>query len=360
MKKLFIPLVMAAAVAMTGCSEDFEVAAPYKDVTVVYGILDPLDTAHYIRIQKAFLDENKSAIDMSKVPDSSYYESLTVTMKEFSDARGAAYVRSVPLSAVDMNFEGFVKDQPANEQGFFQSPNKAYKFKMDLNPNYSYRLIIQNNKTGNIDSSDLLLMVNPDSTKGTNRFYISAFNNATYSIDFSKTALNNPTFSLLGNAPLNSRFLEGVIRFHYVEKNISTSATTAKYVDYKFDRDDQPTTQFKLEVNTRNIYGYLADAIGTAPANVERYMDSCDVFVYAGDNYLYTYEQVNMAQSGGIAADQIKPYYTNIKSTSKAVGIVGSRTYRVFNNAPLTQATVDSLMTNPITSGLNIKGRSDK
>lgn len=361
MKKLFIPLAMAAAVAMTGCSEDFEVTAPYKDVTVVYGILDPLDTAHYIRIQKAFLDENKSAIDMSKVSDSSYYEKLTVVLKEYADDKGRTFSKSIKLSQVDMAAEGYVKNGPENEQGFFQSPHKAYKFTnkdMVLEPYKSYRLIINNDITGNVDSSDLLLIVNPDSSKAQNRFYISVFNKSGYTLDFAKTTLNNPTYTLLGNVPLNARFLEGIIRFHYVDKNISTGTSTPKYVDYKFDRDENITTQFKLEVQNKNIFAYLADAIGTAPANVERYLDSCDIYVYAGDNYLFTYEQVNLAQSGGIAADQIKPYYTNIKGAN-TLGLLASRTYRFYENAGISQPTIDSLKENPVTIGLNIKGRTD-
>jgi hypothetical protein len=360
MKKLFIPLAMAAAVAMTGCSEDFEVTAPYKDVTVVYGILDPLDTAHYIRIQKAFLDENKSAIDMSKVSDSSYYQKLTVILKEYADDKGKTVSKFITLKQVDMAAEGYPKDAPLNEQGFFQSPHKAYKFTnsdLILEPYKSYRLVINNDITGNVDSSELISIVNPDSSKAQNRFYISSFTKSGYTIDFAKTTLNNPTYTLLGNVPLNGRFLEGVIRFHYVDKNIATGSLTPKHVDYKFDRDDNITTQFKLEVQNKSIFAYLADAIGTAPTNVERYLDSCDLYVYAGDNYMYTYEQVNLAQSGGIAADQIKPYYTNIRGAN-TLGLLASRTFRFYENAGISQPTIDSLKENAVTRGLNIKGRT--
>jgi len=298
---------------------------------------------------------------MSKVSDSNYYEKLTVILKEYTDDKGRVVSKTIKLTQVDMAAEGYVKDAPVNEQGFFQSPHKAYKFtnqQMVLEPYKSYRLVINNDITGNVDSSDLLYIVNPDSSKAQNRFYISVFNKSGYTLDFAKTTLNNPTYSLLGNVPLNGRFLEGVIRFHYVDKNISTGTTTPKFVDYKFDRDDNITTQFKLEVQNKNIFAYLADAIGTAPANVERYLDSCDIYVYAGDNYMYTYEQVNLAQSGGIAADQIKPYYTNIKGKN-TLGLLASRTYRFYENAGISQPTIDSLKENPVTVGLNIKCRTD-
>jgi hypothetical protein len=360
MKKLFLPLLLGATLAISSCSEDFEVAAPYKNVTVVYGILDPLDTAHYIRIYKAFLDENKSAIDMSKVADSSYDPAadLVVTMKTFTDEAGKNQVGGiVTLTQVEMEKEGFVKNFPANEQGFYQAPNKAYKLVMPLDPYRFYRLVIQNVKTGNVDSSGLVKIVNPDSTKGANRFYINSFTKSGYTIDFSKTMLNTPTYSLIGNVPLNGRFVEGMMRFHYQEKNISTNSTVSKYVDYNFAEYNGTSTQFDLKVENKNIYAYLRDAIGVAPANIERYMDSLDFYIYAANEELYTYREVNLAQGGGIAADQIKPYYTNIKGTN-ALGILGSRTYRSYFNAAISDVTMDSLQQNSLTQQLNIKGRT--
>jgi hypothetical protein len=358
MKKLLLPLLFGATLAVSSCSEDFEVSAPYKNVTVVYGILDPLDTAHYIRIQKAFLDENKSAIDMSKVPDSSYYpeQDLDVTMKVYDDNKGSNQVGIATLSPVNMANEGVVKNAPINDQSFFQSPNKAYKLKLTLDPYRYYRLIIRNNKTGNIDSSTLITIVNPDSSRGAGKFYISVFTRSNMPIEFAKTSPNNPTYSLTGNAPLNGRFLEGVLRFHYQEKNVSNNTSVKKYVDYNFGQYEGSAATFDLKVENKNIYAYLRDAIGVAPANIERYMDSLDVFVYAGNNDLYTYKQVTLAQTGGIAADQIKPYYTNIKGN--ALGIVGSRTYRTYFGAPITDVTMDSLKSNPVTQALNIKGRT--
>src|SRR5690348_5076996 len=104
MKKIFLPLGFAAIIAATSCSEDFEVAAPYKQVAVVYGILNAKDTAHYIRIQKAFMDEDKSALDMSKVPDSSYFKEgdIEATLIEVN---GSNTVKTIPLTRVDMTLE---------------------------------------------------------------------------------------------------------------------------------------------------------------------------------------------------------------------------------------------------------------
>ncbi|MCC7244082.1 MAG: hypothetical protein IT269_00265, partial [Saprospiraceae bacterium] len=57
-KLLFLPLL---ALLVASCSNDFDVAAPWKEIPVVYGLLSPQDTAHYIRIEKAFLDASEGA-----------------------------------------------------------------------------------------------------------------------------------------------------------------------------------------------------------------------------------------------------------------------------------------------------------
>ena len=52
----WMPLAVLAAFLLTACSNDLEVAAPWKDIPVVWGMISRSDTAHYVRVEKAFLD----------------------------------------------------------------------------------------------------------------------------------------------------------------------------------------------------------------------------------------------------------------------------------------------------------------
>ena len=155
MKKLLLSfLVLSSVLGFQSCSEDFEVAAPYKPVTVVYGMLNMKDTAHYVRIQKTFLDENKNAFDMAKVSDSNFYKEadIEVMIKELSG--NAVVGQPIMLKRVEMTAEGYPKDPGT----FFTSPNYAYKFKHPLNPAYTYRLVINNKATNTMDSADIKLV----------------------------------------------------------------------------------------------------------------------------------------------------------------------------------------------------------
>ncbi|RYE26452.1 MAG: hypothetical protein EOP51_00415 [Sphingobacteriales bacterium] len=370
MKKILFPLGFAAILAATGCSEDFEVAAPYKNVAVVYGILDVKDTAHYIRIQKVFMDEKKSAIDMSKVPDSSYFKVGEIEAN-LIEMNGTNTVKTIPLTRVDMTAEGYPKDQPANTQGFYTMPHYAYKTAEALKPGTTYNLKVVNKTTGEtIETQSAVGMVNSKESANQGDFYVNEFQRADYFINLERTQpINANQFQMRGRTPTFGAMQEGVMRFHYVDKNTVTGEQIDKSVDFNFGSATSAPNgvAFLFQRPNLDFYTFLADAIGPAPTNIERYMDSCDVFVWAASAELLRYQQVNQTQNSGISGDQIKPIYTNLKGN--AIGILGSRTYVVFRNVPLGRSagqsgiqanyTLDSIMTNSLTSKLNIRGRSD-
>lgn len=364
---LLTALSITIITGMYSCSEDFTVAAPYRPITVVAGILDRDDTAHYIRIQKAFMDEHKSAINMSKEPDSSFYQNLVVKLYEYDSAQTKA-LDSVELYRVDVNLEGYKKHDPISDQQFFTSPNYAYKFKDNqwatthkLSPRLWYRLTINNKTTNRIDSSEYVGIVNSDSNRVLDGFYVNDFILTKYQVAFAKTTAN-ARYRLFMYMPRNARMVEGYIRFNYVEKNIVTNEKVRKHVDYAFDNELGVTkagTSFELSTLNSNIYGFLNSSIGPAPDNIERYMDSCDVFVYAAGPELYYYNTINLGQTGGLTGDNIQPNYTNFKGND-VIGVLSSRGMRSYYNAAIEKTTLDSMrFTNPATVPLRIVGVSE-
>lgn len=351
MKKLVLSAIgLAVMLGLHSCSEDFEITAPYKDITVAYGILNITDTAHYIRIQKAFLDENKSAIDMAKVADSNFYAQLDVKVKEINTTTNTL-VSTTQLDRVDLVNEGYPKEPGA----FFEAPSYAYKFKKALNSNYTYRLIITNIATGQVDSAQAPVLSNDNSV-----FYVSQFNQLSYTINFVTSNPNLNKFTWNPAVPPYSAYYEAVIRFRWVDKNTQTNVQTDHYADWTWITKTKDEN-LKMETTYDQFFSFLADAIGPAPANTERYIDSCDLFVWAGDTTLYNYRRFINAQ-GGITADEIKPTYTNFHSNqpSKSVlGIFASRAFKSLLNVPINDASIEGLKTNTVTANLNVKGRSD-
>jgi hypothetical protein len=113
--------ITVLAILLSSCSNDFDLTAPWKDIPVVYAIISPADTAHYIRIEKAFLDPERSALEIAKIADSLYYPENTISV--FLQKKGTTTL--YPLTRVDGVKEGIVRDSGI----FAQSPNWLYKIK---------------------------------------------------------------------------------------------------------------------------------------------------------------------------------------------------------------------------------------
>ena len=93
----------------------------WKSIPVVYGLINAQDTAHYIRVEKAFLDPNVSGPELARIPDSLYYDNIQVQIERTGSSED-----TYTLNRVDGNLEGFVR-----EDGLFaKSPNYLYKLKL--------------------------------------------------------------------------------------------------------------------------------------------------------------------------------------------------------------------------------------
>ncbi|HEX5626239.1 MAG TPA: hypothetical protein VFX48_09500, partial [Saprospiraceae bacterium] len=108
---------LGSLLILSSCSEDFQLTEPYKDIPVVYGIIKRTDTAQYIRVQKAFVDENLAASQIAKNPDSLYYTNPEVKLIN------ATTKKEYTLFRVDGNLEGY----PREAGPFATAPNYLYK-----------------------------------------------------------------------------------------------------------------------------------------------------------------------------------------------------------------------------------------
>jgi hypothetical protein len=92
--KIWVILGAFLTLFMSACTNELVLTDTWRDIPVVYGILSTQDTAHYIRLEKAFLDANKGALDVAKIADSLYYKNATVTLEEVISGRKIAFTRA--------------------------------------------------------------------------------------------------------------------------------------------------------------------------------------------------------------------------------------------------------------------------
>jgi hypothetical protein len=360
MKKLIFPLfILIAAWAFTGCSEKFNVAAPYKNITVIYAFLDMNDTAHYVRIEKAFLDQNISAVTMAKTADSSYYSHINVKIKRLNFLDSSVH-DTIHLNRVDLTAEGYPK-QPGV---FFTAPNYAYKFTNVLDPNYIYRIVVTNQITGKTDSAEAPII--DDTNDG--KFESSVFSD-TGTIDFNSTlARKSFEFYCRYNAPALFSWRsfispvaisQAIIRFNWQDSNFSTHTTTAHSFDYDAGVLTFSTGQADIQIDyiipDLLLFNAVNSGLGQAPPDVVRLLDKCDLFVYLSTQDFVDYQQNSLIQGVGLTGSEIEPVYSNIKGAD-ALGLFTSRGMR-HGLLKLTDQTIDTLQYGTLNTRNNIRGR---
>jgi len=148
MKLKFIVAFLLGIVLCTqySCSNEVEVIGVWKDIPVVYGVINSQDSAHYIRIERAYLPPNQSALEVAKIPDSLYFDpnDVEVELYYISNTRGDTLIWPRPLVRVNLVDEGIVRDT-----GIFQH-NPSYAYKTTGITGNDYLLKINNRKTGNV------------------------------------------------------------------------------------------------------------------------------------------------------------------------------------------------------------------
>jgi hypothetical protein len=362
MKHLISPLALVAAIILfAGCSEKFNIGAPYKAITVVYALLDESDTAHYVRVQKAFLDQNKSALTMAQNPDSNFNASLSVVMKRMTFA-GALH-DSFRLNRVDMNQEGYPKQSGV----FFNAPNYAYKFTNKIEPQYIYRIMVYNPATGETDSADAPII----DDRNVSAFRVDIIhdtNRVRAGLDFASTLQNNfVQFSVTYNAAANfsfeglnnpAYFAQAIVQFKWVDSNQATGVKVPDSgsfnIGYKTMYSTGSYAQANYSVADMDFYNNLLSVMGNAPANTYRLLDRCKMTVYVGTADYWTYYQTSLTQGTGLTGNEIEPIYTNVHGKN-ALGLYTSRGV-ASGPVNMTINTIDSLIISPMFKNARIVG----
>ena len=318
---------------LPACSTDFDLTSEWKDITIVYGLLNKDDNYNYIRIEKAYLDPKTSAIVQAQIPDSIYYDSLTVDLLEFDNGN---LISTINLERIDGDAIGLTKDSGI----FASSPNILYRTDHAIDPDLHYKIMITKDDgkaavTSETDIVNDFQMMKPIGTQK-----INFFPGSNYTIEW-KSAKNGKLYDL-------------VFRFHYKEYNSSSGVlvndTTLDWVIFrnKTSSGTEGGDDMKYSIASSDFYSYVNSAIKDNP-DVYRIAGKIDLLFSVGGNEFYNYYQVNLAQTG-ITQGQALPQYTNIEN---GLGIFSSRAFKNSFGIEVDGKTVDSLACMSQTAHLN-------
>lgn len=315
MKKIhFILSVTLLAGVLASCSTKVDLYADYKDIPVIYGLLDATQDTNFIKIIRAFSGSNETPVDATQValiPDSNNYPGkLDAKIYRYRHVYGNEYQLDGVVELDTMTIHD-------KESGDFYYPNqKVYYTTQGILPNtssknYRYRLeVVRGNdtissETGVVGGENYKILtsqvsfVAEETDKKSKISFFPADNAAVYDLE---------------------------IRFTYKEIR-QGGGVTEKTLRHSFgmktlaDMGNENGVYF-VDYGQNLLFNMLRNAIGGDTLHVSRTFDAEKSFVIslaaAGDD-LYNYIQINQS-AGGLS--QNVPDYTNING---GYGVFSSR-----------------------------------
>ena len=336
MKKLLFTSILFTGL-LASCKNDFDVTEDWKEIPVIYGLLDQSDSVQYIRVSKAFLGDG-NALAMAGVYDSvNYTNQVEVKINELS---GGNVINSFILP-----FDTSIAKPP----GVFAYPKQAvYKLSNhQLNENYQYELVMTNNQSGLVCRAKTELV----------RDFSVLSPLPNQQINF---IVPNSSFYVTWYSAVNGKRYNFKLRFWYTEINKFTGLVRERHIDWNFPdliaSKLSGSEQMSLDFKSKSFFTFLRAQlnpndslwrhVGKA-ANPAQDIDF--VISVAGDDFA-TYLDANQPTNGPL---QEKPFYTNIEN---GIGLFSSRYIQknpALYNRTLTSGTIDSIYAGQYTYDLN-------
>jgi hypothetical protein len=354
MKKITSYLfLLTTYLLLPSCETDFDVTGDWKEIPVVYGILDKNDATHYIRVNKAFLGD-EDAFTMAAENDSINFSNLTVKLFELTES--GTVTDSFTLDTTYVTLETGIFGDNGNPQ------QKLWKTTETLDQTKIYRVKVLNNFTGNSVTAEAPIVksfsVTQPSASPQSKISFIGNNDAysAYSIKFAPAG--------------NGKVYEVTIVFYYREVNISTNDTILKSVSWKQGQYVADGSESLIQINLEgeNFFSYVGSVVGPIPANYKRLIgkgvvdtepdgnadDHIDIFINVGGEELYNYIEINKPAASGVLLD--KPVYTNVEN---GLGIFSSRTSNSVLNKSLSVKSITELKAGQYTSSLGFFQEND-
>jgi hypothetical protein len=308
----------------TSCETDFDVITDYKEVAIVYGLLNQNDTIHYLRINKAFLGDGNSLTYATIADSSTFGADIKVILTEITPG---GQQNEIIFDTVTLS-----NKQP----GDFYSPNQLYYFaKATLNQENTYELKVNSKKTSYEINSETRLIHN---------FSFSKPAQFTKTLNL-KRSITQPNKFVWNNA-VNGKRYQFRLYFNYKELN-TAGDTIYRKIDWVFP--DQVSEKIdgsgESDVTYANedFYTLCESKVPYIDPSVEatiihRYASTCDLEVTAVGDEFNTYLEAN-APSTGVLIE--KPSYSNI---TNGLGLLSCR-YQIHRLMPLSSETILDLST---------------
>ncbi len=316
---------------MSACSTDFDLEAPGEPVTVLFGVLSLQDTAHYVRVERAFKASGGDATALAQDPDNLYFEDATVFLEKV--VSGTRY----ELRRVDGAQEGY----PRVPGPFAQAPNYLYKIHaedIDLDPEEAVRVLVERPGPDQPAIAQTI-MVSPLEVREnapSNPVNMGYDRMVTYAWGYGS-----------GAAIFDVRLL---IEW---EEEVSSGVYEPKQTEWVLEsglRPEDNAGRASIRVPGIRFYEFMAQELENAPS-VRRRFIGLTLLVAAGGEEIAQAQDIAQANVG-LTSAQIVPEFSNVEGGQ---GVFTSRANLTRAGLVLSGPSLDSLREGQITSFLNFE-----
>ncbi len=333
MKKGF--WIVSVMSVLSACSTDFELEADWKDISIVYGFLSIQDTAHYIRVEKAFLAPGSDATKIAKIADSLYYDDkVQVQLQRVNSGQ------TFTLERVDGTLEGYSRE----EGTFAKQPNILYKIRasdIKLKAGETIRLIVNRGESAEPVTAETVVLseISPRETNPANPVNFGYERNVSFAWD----------------SDVSAQIFDLSLEIHYRE---SVPGSSGNFISKKLNwtlnseilREDNSSVRTTYTIKGEEFFRFMQASLEPVNDRI-RIFDNFDLRITGAGAELVELLRVARANSG-ITSSQAIPLYTNI---SEGRGIFSSRSSAVRTGLTLNTASLDSLKNGIYTRNLNFR-----
>lgn len=308
-------ILVILLLGLSSCKDKFNINGDAKESAIVYGLLDPSEEIHFIKITKAFVTSDNN-LDVAAIADSSYFNSVEGTVQEYKN--GIKTDRSWNL--VDTLIEN-------KKSGvFFYPQQKMYMFKTNKNAplkaeqGYTYRLKLD------INNGEFEVNGETELVRGVQ---IESLSSGFSKMQFANSLASNERYrSQLININYGNGYMyDARFKIYYSEFKSKTDSTIKSF-EWKLREgslSNEAQKAISIPVNGEDFYKQIQDEVVENNQIISRHLEKIDVILTAGSQVLNSYINVNKPTSS-IAQNKIT--YTNLEATNdrKVLGIFAART----------------------------------
>jgi len=322
----FLPFLLLLLPLLNSCDKSLKVNADWKDITVVYGLLDQSQDTTFIKITKAFLGEG-NALQFAKIADSSMYpDSLEVRLDEYADT---TFIQHHFCDTITIH------NKKAGDSVFYYPDQLMYYSKLKLNEEHNYKLYIRNKNTGKVVTSQTGLLHD-------------------FEVIRPQVSVSYPpgkSFEVKWKPSQNGKRYQLVIRFYYLEAlKTNIDSLYMRSFDWLVFNNIRPidinsTQPFDLYFPADNFYTQVGLKIPVDPL-VTRVAHHCEYIFSVAATELNTYMEVT---EPSLSLVQERPAYTNIIN---GIGLFSARYMKSVDSLDISQLTKEELKVNSKTKDL--------